>query len=92
MVNYCVPTISSRTILPELPNQSNLLFLASTKSGYCLPHPLTIKGKQMQLPAMADRRHAPGHPTLTSPILCYPISEEPTHRTPPICLLFPTWV
>ena len=43
----------------------------------------------MQLPAMADRRHAAGHPTLTSPNLYHPISGEQTHPTPPNSYPFP---
>ena len=42
----------------------------------------------MQLPAMADRRHAGEHPTLTPPDQHRPISEDHTYPSPTNFLIF----
>lgn len=43
----------------------------------------------MQLPAMADSRHAGEHPTPTPPDHYPPIFGDQTYPTPPISYFFP---
>ena len=89
MISYCIPTISSRTILPQTaqPEQSafpciyQVRLLSSSSSNH---------NRSINAASRHGRQKTCGwHPTLTSPILCYPISGEHTHRTPPIFDSFP---